>query len=80
MQFLAALTILAAGVLAVATPDNLQKRANCNEVLPACAEGHIVGQQACPCPGQHNICDLWACANNRPMACGQDGTGCVWVG
>ncbi|EGO60029.1 hypothetical protein NEUTE1DRAFT_61970 [Neurospora tetrasperma FGSC 2508] len=92
MQFfttIQALALLATGALAM--PNNieaadlaartLEARVNCNQILPACNGGHVVGQTNCRCKGQKETCDLWTCPGGSPnvMVCGQAGTGCVWV-
>ncbi|KZL79723.1 signal peptide-containing protein [Colletotrichum incanum] len=86
MQFFAIpiLALLATGTLAL--PNDLDARAiearvNCNQILPACNGGSVVGQTNCRCSGQVERCDLWSCPGSAPnvMVCGQRGTGCVWI-
>ncbi|QSZ33206.1 hypothetical protein DSL72_002792 [Monilinia vaccinii-corymbosi] len=92
MKFLAipVFTLLATGVLAIPsnpeapeldTRAELEARANCKNILPACNGGHVTGHTNCRCKGQKETCDLWSCPGGAPnvMVCGQAGTGCVWI-
>ncbi|EGP87048.1 unnamed protein product [Zymoseptoria tritici ST99CH_1A5] len=73
------IALFAAGALAA--PAELEARADCGVILPACNGGNIVGKTDCRCNGQVAPCDLWQCpgTTNNVMACGQEGTGCVWL-
>jgi hypothetical protein len=76
MKFLAipVFALLATGVFAM--PNNfearepeaneLEARANCGQILPACNGGHVVGQTNCRCKGQKETCDLWTCPGEAP--------------
>ncbi|KEZ46401.1 hypothetical protein SAPIO_CDS0719 [Scedosporium apiospermum] len=91
MQFTIVQTIALFCVGAIAMPGNAQVgglearnievRADCSHILPACNGGKIVGQTNCRCKGQKETCDLWTCPGPAPntMVCGQAGTGCVWI-
>ena len=83
-------TLLATAALAMpgnpeapelATRAELEARANCKNILPACNGGKITGQTTCRCSGQKEKCDVWICPGGSPnvMVCGQAGTGCVWI-
>ncbi|KAK1957314.1 hypothetical protein LZ32DRAFT_610562 [Colletotrichum eremochloae] len=85
MQFFAipVLALFAAGTLALPndleTRSTIEARVNCNQILPACNGGHVVGQTNCRCSGQVERCDVWTCPGDSVMVCGQRGTGCVWI-
>ncbi|KAM3072611.1 hypothetical protein ACMFMF_006951 [Clarireedia jacksonii] len=97
MQFLSIpiIALLATSVIAMpntfeardAEAGQLEARANCGQILPACNGGSVVGQTNCRCNGQKETCDLWHCPGGAPnvnsfhvqMVCGQAGTGCVWI-
>ena len=44
----------------------LEARANCGQILPACNGGNVVGQTNCRCKGQKETCDLWHCPGDAP--------------
>ena len=50
----------------VAMPHELNARADCDVILPACNGGSVVGQTDCRCSGQHPTCDLWTCPGGGP--------------
>ncbi|KAK2074880.1 hypothetical protein P8C59_009051 [Phyllachora maydis] len=86
MQFSAIpiLALLATSVFAMPSQPKagvLEARVDCNDILPACSGGSVVGQTNCRCSGQAETCDLWHCPGGAPnvMVCGQRGTGCVWI-
>ncbi|CAD6448845.1 1fb9f75a-592e-4197-aa15-89d85e07b508 [Sclerotinia trifoliorum] len=87
MQFftLPIITLLFTSVLAVPTDlesRDLESRANCYKILPACQGGSVSGQTDCRCKGQVGACDVMVCpgsGSNTVMVCGQSGTGCVWI-
>jgi len=71
MQFLnfSFLAVFVAGVLA--TPAeydtrDLETRADCSRILPACNGGKISGQTNCRCRGQKETCDVWNCPGGAP--------------
>jgi hypothetical protein len=80
MKFLAiipflSLTALAAAIAepeayadGVAADALLDKRANCNQILPLCGRGTFIKKNSCQCPGQKPTCDLWACPNGRRVS------------
>lgn len=77
MQFytiVSSLALLATGVLAVPAEQTFETfevrvreaAVNCNQILPACYNGHVIGQTNCRCNGQHSNCDLWTCPGSQP--------------
>jgi hypothetical protein len=76
MQFLSipVFALLATSVLAMpnsfeardAEAGQLEARADCKNILPACNGGHISGQTNCRCPGQVEKCDVWTCPGGAP--------------
>jgi len=77
MQFstLPLLALFALGAMAAPADDlsaieardgTIEARVNCNQILPACNGGHVVGQTNCRCKGQHERCDLWTCPGSGP--------------
>ncbi|KAI1264542.1 hypothetical protein F5Y18DRAFT_427671 [Xylariaceae sp. FL1019] len=87
MRFLAVpvMALLATGTIAVpsasSSSSKLEARVDCNNIVPACNGGSVVGQTDCRCPGQVSACDLWSCPGGPPnvMVCGQEGSGCAWI-
>lgn len=77
MKFIAipVFALLATGALAMpsnpeapelATRAELEARANCKNILPACNGGKISGKTNCRCKGQKETCDLWTCPGGAP--------------
>jgi len=69
MQFrtLPFIALFVAGALASPTEyatHDLEARADCSRILPACNGGHVTGQTNCRCRGQKETCDVWQCPGN----------------
>lgn len=81
MKFLAILSFLSISALAAAVAEPnayanadasddvlLEKRVNCNQILPLCASGTFIQKTACQCGGQKPRCDLWACPAGKRVS------------
>lgn len=74
MQFFSiqVLALLATAVVAMPSSpearalEQLEQRADCGQVLPACNGGTVSGQTDCRCKGQNAPCDLWTCPGGAP--------------
>lgn len=83
MKFFAILSVLSISALAaaVAIPEPeanvdayaaadglLEKRANCDRILPICAAAVRIQRDRCPCPRQKAVCSLYACQGGRRVS------------
>ena len=70
MHFSAIATLATFVVGILASPARLEARADCNNILPACFGGSVVGQIDCPCEGQVPACDMWSCPGDAWVSYG----------
>ncbi|PLW46336.1 hypothetical protein PCANC_11200 [Puccinia coronata f. sp. avenae] len=77
----AILATLSAASPAADVHQQLQPRARCGTLHPACDGGSKIGQAQCVCRSQRQICDSWSCPGSTvtTMVCGADESGCAYT-